>query len=107
MPAGKVVYTSFLNEAGGIVADLTVMRLGSQAFRVVTGAADGARDAKWISDHLPDGAVLTDVTSAWATIGLWGPRAADVLAAALDESERWARSKDTFGSYSAVEIAVQ
>ena len=53
VPAGKVVYTSFLNEAGGIVADLTIMRLCSQAFRVVTGAADGARDAKWISDHLP------------------------------------------------------
>src|SRR5215469_6300477 len=49
VPVGKVVYTSFLNGAGGFVADLTIMRLGNQAFRVVTGAADGARDAKWIS----------------------------------------------------------
>jgi glycine cleavage system aminomethyltransferase T len=104
VPVGRVVYTSFLNEAGGIVADLTVMRLSGQAFRVATGAADGARDAKWISDHLPEGATLTDVTSAWATIGLWGPRASAVLAAALDEGEKWTRGDVSFGSVSSVEI---
>jgi glycine cleavage system aminomethyltransferase T/glycine/D-amino acid oxidase-like deaminating enzyme len=104
VPAGRVVYTSFLNEAGGIVADLTVMRLSSQAFRVVTGAADGARDAQWISDHLPAGAVLTDVTSAWATIGLWGPRAAAVMDEVLDEAEKWTRSAFPFGSIRSVEI---
>ena len=38
-------------------------------------------DAKWIADHLPAGAALADLTSAWTTIGLWGPRARDVLAA--------------------------
>jgi glycine cleavage system aminomethyltransferase T len=63
VPVGKVVYTSFLNEAGRFAADLTIMRLGSRAFRVVTGAADGARDAKWVSDHLPADAQLADVTS--------------------------------------------
>jgi glycine cleavage system aminomethyltransferase T/glycine/D-amino acid oxidase-like deaminating enzyme len=104
VPAGRVVYTSFLNEAGGIVADLTVVRLSSQSFRVVTGAADGARDAKWISDHLPEGAVLTDVTSAWATLGLWGPRASVVLEAVLDEGEKWTRSDVSFGSVSSVEV---
>jgi glycine cleavage system aminomethyltransferase T/glycine/D-amino acid oxidase-like deaminating enzyme len=81
VPAGRTVYTPFLNEAGGFVADLTIMRLGASHFRVVTGAADGGRDAKWISDRLPDDAQLADVSSAWATIGLWGPRAADILAA--------------------------
>ena len=80
VPVGRIVYTPFLNEAGGFVADLTIMRLGASRFRVVTGAADGGRDAKWIADHLPDDAQLTDVSSAWATIGLWGPRAGDVLA---------------------------
>src|ERR1700722_3896419 len=81
VPAGRTVYTPFLNEAGGFVADLTIMRLGPRHFRVVTGAADGGRDAKWISDRLPDDAQLVDVSSAWATIGLWGPRAGDVVAA--------------------------
>jgi glycine cleavage system aminomethyltransferase T/glycine/D-amino acid oxidase-like deaminating enzyme len=82
VPAGRTVYTPFLNQAGRFVADLTIMRLGGTHFRVVTGAADGGRDAQWISDRLPDDAQLVDVSSAWSTIGLWGPRARDVLAAA-------------------------
>ena len=53
---------------------------GRDRFRVVTGGATGMSDAKWISDHLPAGAFLADLTSAWTTIGLWGPRARDVLA---------------------------
>ena len=80
VPAGRVVYTSWLDEAGGFRADLTVMRLAADRFRIVTGGATGMADAKWISDHLPSGAFLADLTSAWTTIGLWGPRARDVLA---------------------------
>jgi glycine cleavage system aminomethyltransferase T len=56
------------------------MRLAADRFRVVTGGATGRSDAKWISDHLPSGAFLADLTSGWTTIGLWGPRARDVLA---------------------------
>jgi glycine cleavage system aminomethyltransferase T/glycine/D-amino acid oxidase-like deaminating enzyme len=104
VPAGKVVYTSFLNEAGRFVADLTIMRLGSQSFRVVTGAADGARDAKWVSGHLPADAHLADVTSAWSTIGLWGPRAAEVFAAVLDEGAGVALGSAAFGTFASVEI---
>src|SRR5690242_1275243 len=81
VPVGRSVYTPFLNEAGKFIADLTIMRLSADSFRVVTGAADGGRDAKWISDRLPDDARLADVSSAWATIGLWGPRSGDILAA--------------------------
>jgi glycine cleavage system aminomethyltransferase T/glycine/D-amino acid oxidase-like deaminating enzyme len=79
--AGRVVYTSLLNTAGGIKADLTIMRLGADHFRVVTGGLDGMRDKKWFIDHLPaDGsAQLADLTSAWATIGVWGPRARDMV----------------------------
>jgi glycine cleavage system aminomethyltransferase T/glycine/D-amino acid oxidase-like deaminating enzyme len=78
---GRVVYTSLLNPDGGFVADLTIMRLGPQRFRVVTGGATGMMDLKWFSDHLPaDGsASIADLTSGWTTIGLWGPRARDVL----------------------------
>jgi len=81
VPVGRVVYTSLLNNAGGIKADLTIMRLGANHFRVVTGAFDGMRDKKWFTDHLPaDGsAQLADLTSAWATVGVWGPRARDLV----------------------------
>jgi glycine cleavage system aminomethyltransferase T len=36
-------------------------------------------DLKWFRDNATDAAV-TDLTSAWTTLGLWGPRARDVLA---------------------------
>jgi glycine cleavage system aminomethyltransferase T len=80
VPVGKVVYTPLLNPAGGIKADLTIMRLGPTTFRVVTGAGSGQTDRRWFADHLPDDASLADVTSGWCTLGLWGPRARDVLA---------------------------
>jgi glycine cleavage system aminomethyltransferase T/glycine/D-amino acid oxidase-like deaminating enzyme len=79
VPAGRVVYTSLLNDEGGFEADLTMMRLARERFRFVTGGATGPSDAKWIADHLPSGVTITDVTSAWTTIGLWGPKAAAVL----------------------------
>ena len=58
------------------------MRLGRDAFRVVTGGGMGMRDKKLFTDALPaDGsAQLFDATNQWTTIGLWGPRARDVLA---------------------------
>jgi glycine cleavage system aminomethyltransferase T/glycine/D-amino acid oxidase-like deaminating enzyme len=78
---GRVVYTSLLDERGGFKSDLTIMRLGATWFRVVTGASTGMTEKKWFVDHLPaDGsAQLTDLTSSWATFGLWGPRARDIL----------------------------
>jgi glycine cleavage system aminomethyltransferase T len=78
---GRVVYTSLLEERGGFKADLTIMRLGAQRFRVVTGGATGMSDLKWFADHLPASgtAALADLTSAQATLGLWGPRAREVL----------------------------
>ncbi len=81
VPVGRVVYTSLLDGRGGFKADLTIMRLGPEHFRVVTGGAHGMADKKWIADHLPDDgrAHLCDLTSAWSTIGLWGPRARDIL----------------------------
>ena len=87
VPIGRVVYTPLLNEAGGIKSDLTIMRLGSDHFRVVTGGAHGMGDKKWFRDHLPaDGsAQLYDATSTWCTAGIWGPRARDVVASTTSD----------------------
>jgi glycine cleavage system aminomethyltransferase T/glycine/D-amino acid oxidase-like deaminating enzyme len=78
---GRTVYTPLLNPAGGILADLTIMRLAEDRFRVVTGGGLGMRDRKIFADALPaDGsAQLHDVTNAFTTFGLWGPRARDIL----------------------------
>ncbi|WP_299520207.1 FAD-dependent oxidoreductase [uncultured Serinicoccus sp.] len=82
---GRVVYTPVLDETGGFRSDLTVMRLGHDHFRVVTGGAHGMVDKKWFADHLPEGASLVDLTSAYSTIGVWGPRAGEVLGALTDD----------------------
>jgi glycine cleavage system aminomethyltransferase T/glycine/D-amino acid oxidase-like deaminating enzyme len=78
---GRVVYTPVLTQSGGFKADLTIMRLADDVFRVVTGGAYGMSDKKWFVDHLPDdgSAQVHDQTSSWCTLGLWGPRARDIL----------------------------
>jgi 4-methylaminobutanoate oxidase (formaldehyde-forming) len=80
--AGRITYTQMLNRRGGIECDFTVARLGEELFSVVTGTAFGNHDREWMRRHLPaDGSVqIHDVTSRWACIGIWGPRARDVLA---------------------------
>ena len=79
---GRVVYTPVLTTRGGFRSDLTIMRLGDEHFRVVTGGAHGMADLKWFADHLPEdgSAQIFDLTSSWCTRGLWGPRARDILA---------------------------
>ena len=78
---GRVVYTPVLTPSGGFKADLTIMRMADDVFRVVTGGAWGMSDLKWFKDRLPqDGsAQIHDQTNAWTTLGLWGPRARDIL----------------------------
>ncbi len=80
-PLGKVVYTALLNHKGGIVCDLTVTRTAADSFLVLTGGGVGMHDLAWLRQHAPsDGSVtITDVTSRYAALGLWGPRARDVL----------------------------
>jgi glycine cleavage system aminomethyltransferase T/glycine/D-amino acid oxidase-like deaminating enzyme len=80
VPSGRVIYTPVLTPSGGFKSDLTIMRMDDETFRVVTGGAHGMADKKWFADHLNDGARIEDLTSAWTTIGLWGPRARDILA---------------------------
>ena len=50
---GRVVYTPVLTPSGGFKADLTIMRMADDVFRVVTGGAWGMSDLKWFKDHLP------------------------------------------------------
>ena len=78
---GAVTYTQMLNTNGGIECDFTVTRLAADRFRIVTGTAFGQHDIAWIRQHAPDdGSVqVTDVTSAYACYGLWGPRAREIM----------------------------
>jgi glycine cleavage system aminomethyltransferase T/glycine/D-amino acid oxidase-like deaminating enzyme len=100
---GKVIYTPVLDANGGFRSDLTVMRLGHDHFRVVTGGAHGMADRQWFTDHLADQATLTDRTDEISTIGLWGPKARDILASLTDADV----SGEGFPMLSCREIAVR
>ena len=78
---GRIVYTQWLNQRGGIEADLTVTRLSETAFLVITGAAVGVRDLTWLKRHIPEDAhcVAMDVTSSEAVLCVMGPKSRALL----------------------------
>jgi 4-methylaminobutanoate oxidase (formaldehyde-forming) len=83
---GRVVYTQWLNERGGIEADLTVFRLAEDRFMVVTSCASALRDLRHLQRHagLHDAVSIRDISADRAMLGLMGPRARDVLAPLTD-----------------------
>src|SRR6266852_3779888 len=80
-PVGAITYTQMPNERGGIEWDLTVTRLAADRFQIVTGTAFGYHDLSWIRSQMPtDGSVyFNDITSSRCCIGVWGPRARDLM----------------------------
>ena len=78
---GAVVYTQWLNERGGIEADLTITRLSETEFLVVTTAAGQTRDLAWLKRHMPDEArcSVVDITSGLPMLGLMGPHSRSLL----------------------------
>ena len=78
---GRLVYTQWLNERGGIEADVTVTRFDEARFLVVSAAADQERDRSWLARHITDDdrCVLTDVTGAYAVLNIQGPRSREWL----------------------------
>ena len=80
-PNNSVTYTQMLNHRGGIECDFTVTRLDEDRFFIVTGTAFGNHDLAWMRKHQPaDGSVIVDdVTAAFACLGIWGPRARDIV----------------------------
>ena len=89
-PEGKVIYTNFLDEDGGVHADLTISRLGNDSYRVVTGGADGNRDWVTLRNYRDDNGLDADIsirTHDIATLGLWGPKAVETLGNFIDPNE--------------------
>jgi 4-methylaminobutanoate oxidase (formaldehyde-forming) len=86
VPPGKVVYTQWLNERGGIEADLTVTREAEDAYLIVTSCATQTRDFSWLCRSIPQDAraVAFDVSSAYTVLGLMGPRSRELLATLTD-----------------------
>ncbi|WP_413992310.1 GcvT family protein [Labrys okinawensis] len=86
VPVGRVIYTTLLNENGGIQSDLTVIRRAEQEFLIVTGAGQTTRDFNWIRKNISSGlrATLTDITSSYGVLGVMGPNSRELLARVTD-----------------------
>ncbi len=81
VPVGRTVYTGLLNERGTFESDLTIARLASDKFLIITGSAQPMRDMDWIGRHIAEDAhvTLTDVTSGWTVLSVMGPRSRALL----------------------------
>lgn len=80
---GSVTYTLMLDSQAGIMSDITVARLGEEHFQV---GCNGPRDVEWLRRHLPEsGSVhVRDITSGVCCVGVWGPRARDLVQSLSD-----------------------
>jgi len=81
VPVGKVVYTQWLNERGGMVADLTVTRLAEDKFFIVSAGDFYTHDLLWMKKHIPyeAHAFVTDMTSAYTLLNIQGPKSRELM----------------------------
>ena len=84
VPVGRIVYTLLCNERGGIEMDPTITRLADDRFLVLAPTLTQRRTEALLRCGLPAGAMVTDVTSGWATLHLAGPDSRELLARLTD-----------------------
>jgi len=105
-PVGTVVYTQLLTPQGGVLADVTITRLAEDRLRLITGAGFIDNDKGWLHANVRSGdgpLEIRDVTDELTTLGLWGPRARDVLQAVTADDV----SKEALPYMRAKEIAIR
>jgi glycine cleavage system aminomethyltransferase T/glycine/D-amino acid oxidase-like deaminating enzyme len=85
-PVGSLIYSAALTSSGGIQLDLTIARKEEQLFRVVTGGGSGQHDLAWLRTQIRDGerVTITERTGSLFALGLWGPKAREVLQQVTD-----------------------
>ena len=81
VPVGKVVYTQWLNERGGLEADLTVTRLAEDKYFIVSAGDFYTHDLMWLKKHIPYDAhaFVTDVTSGYTLLNIQGPKSRELI----------------------------
>ena len=101
---GKSVYTPVLAPNGGFVSDLSIVRMGENHYRVITGGSVQGPDKAHFRSHLPeDGSVqLVDRSSQLCTLGVWGPDARDVVDPVTEED----MSHGAFAPYTARHVTI-
>ncbi len=76
---GKSTYTQMLNEEGGIEADITVVCIDKNYFRIVSSAGTRERDKHHILKYLSDKVEFNDVTENICCLGLFGPKSREMI----------------------------
>lgn len=71
---GQALYSPACRETGGIVDDVVVMRQGAEDYFMVVNAANIEKDFAWFQAHLPQGAVLEDVSAQTILFAVQGPK---------------------------------
>jgi len=101
---GRLVYTQWLNTAGGIATDLTVTRLGEERFLVVTSDLIHRRIEPMIRRETRPGEFLTvtDITSGTTLLSVQGPKSRTLLSRLTDAD----LSNDAFPYLSARHIHI-
>jgi len=79
--SGKITYTQWLNDAGTLEADLTVIKLEDEKFMVVTSDVAHRHTETWMMRHIGDdqNVFVTDVTSGYGQLNIQGPKSRDLL----------------------------
>ncbi|MDB3930153.1 FAD-dependent oxidoreductase, partial [Paracoccaceae bacterium] len=104
-PVGKITYSQFLNNAGGIEADVTVTRLAEDAYLVVTPAATRQADEIWLRRHVGDrNVVITDVTPGEGVLAVMGPKARAVMQAVSPND--FGNETNPFGTAQQIELGM-
>ena len=102
---GKIIYTQFLNERGGIEADVTVTRLSDTAYIIVTPAATVPRELSWMRRHIGDTqVVIVDVTTNEAVLAIMGPNSRKLLQKTSPHD--WSNENHPFGMAKDIEIGM-
>ncbi|QFT97515.1 4-methylaminobutanoate oxidase (formaldehyde-forming) [Roseovarius sp. THAF8] len=105
VPNGKIVYTQFLNDRGGIEADVTVTRLSETAYLVVTPAATRLADQTWMARHRGDlNVVITDVTAGEGVLAVMGPDARKLMQAVSPND--FSNAANPFGTAQEIELGM-
>lgn len=81
---GRLGLAYFADDAGRIVTEMSVARLGADELLLITAATAQLHDRDWLVKHLDAGLTLTDHTTEWSTQILTGPKSREILAAVSD-----------------------
>ena len=102
---GKIVYSQFLNNTGGIEADVTITRLSETAYLVVTPAATRLADQIWLSRNVGNfNVVITDVTAGEGVLAVMGPNSRKLLQ--MVSPNRFDNEVNPFGTAQEIEIGM-